>query len=102
MTQESNKKFEPPDGQTFADVAKAEAVRNDKEQKDQRDQQKEALAAAMKLADQRELVPEAREELQKFMEGQFKKQQEELSRKQQERGDRLELLYRGPPSERER
>jgi hypothetical protein len=58
------------------------------------------------LARTKKMGPEeaaaAREEMGKALEKMFKEQQERVAREQQERADRLALLYRGPPSERER
>lgn len=92
---------EKPD---YADVVRAEALRNAYEQKEMRDAQQEAMKAV--LARTEKMGPEeataAREEMCKALEAKFKEQQEKLEREQQERGDRLALLYLGTPSGRER
>jgi hypothetical protein len=86
----------------FGEVIKAEEGRNTIERATLSTQQEKALDDALKAADKRGLGPVDKEQIQKFMEEKFKERQEKLAREQRERGDRLEVLYRGPPSERER
>jgi hypothetical protein len=88
----------------YADVVRAEALRNAYELKELREEQQKAMQDVLARTDKMgpEEAAAAREEMRKALEKKFKEQQERLAQEQQERGDRLAFLYRGPPSGRDR
>jgi DNA-binding transcriptional MerR regulator len=87
---------------TWEQVDKAEELRRAKELKDQRDAQQLALKDIIKVVEKKGNDPVELEEKRRAFEEQCKRQLEAKMREQQERLDRLELLYKGPPSGRER
>lgn len=91
----------------MADQAWEQAVKNDellraKEIQDQRDTQQEALEAILKGVQRRGNDPVDRAEKIREFEEKCKQQMADKLREQQERLERLELLYRGSPFQRER
>ena len=88
----------------YADAVKAEALRNAYEWEEMRKGREKATEDM--LARTKKMGPEeaaaAREEMGKALEKLFKEQRERVAREQQERADKLALLYLGPPSERGR
>jgi hypothetical protein len=92
---------EKPD---YADVVRAEALRNAYELEAQRKVQEKAMSDAFARTDKMgpEEAAAAKEEMRRVLEAKFKEQLADKLREQQERADRLALLYLGPPSGRER
>jgi hypothetical protein len=83
-------------------AAKAEELRRVKELKDVRDGQRKALEDIKKEVEKRGNDPVELEEKRRAFEELCKKQLDAKMREQQERLERLTLLYKGPPSGRER
>jgi hypothetical protein len=87
---------------TWEQVEKAEQSRRAKELQDQREAQQLALKDMMTGVEKRGNDPVERDQIRRAFEEQCKQQLADKLREQQERMDRLELLYKGPPSGRER
>ena len=90
---------EPP---TWEEVQKAEEVRRQIELEDARRGQEKALEKEMKGLERAGADADEIMEKQKTLQARAERNMEQLRREQQERLDRLELLYKGPPSEREK
>ena len=88
--------------QAWEQVVKDNELLCAKEFQDQRDTQQEALEAILKGVTKRGNDPIERDQKLRDFEEKCKQQMADTLRKQQERADRLELLYKGPPSGRER
>ena len=86
----------------WEEVKEAELKRQALERQNQLDAQKQALADMLKAAQTAGKDKAEIDERRKAFEEIHKRQQETLARGQQERLDRQELLYKGPPSGRER
>src|SRR5207245_1315803 len=80
----------------------AELKRQEIERQNKVEAQQKALADMVKDAQKAGKEPMEIEERRKVWEELHRRQLETLAHDQQERADRLELLYRGPPSQRER
>jgi hypothetical protein len=87
---------------TWEEAKEAELKRNALEREAKQEGQQLALAHILR-DDQRAGKGKVEiEQHRKLIEEEHRQQRNDLLDKQQERFDRLELLYRGPPSERER
>jgi len=87
---------------TFEQAVQDDELRRAREIQDQCDTQQEALKAVMAAADRSGKEPPEREAIRRAFEEKCEEQQVALARQQQERFDRLKLLYKGPPSGPER
>jgi hypothetical protein len=87
---------------SWEQVVKAEELRRAKELKDVRDGQQKALEGIVKGVEKKGNDPVELEEKRRAFEEQCKRQLEQKMREQQERLDRLQVLYKGPPAGRER
>jgi hypothetical protein len=87
---------------TWEQAAKADELRRAKELQDQRDVQQLALKGIIAGVEKKGNDPVEREMQLRAFEEKCKQQLADKMREQQERLDRLELLYKGPPMGRER
>ncbi len=87
---------------TWEEVAKSEEVRRAKELEIQRVGQRKALEDIIKGVEKNGNDPVELEEKRRAFEELCKRQLEAKMREQQERLDRLALLYKGPPGGRQR
>jgi cell filamentation protein len=88
--------------QTWEQAVKDDDALRVRELQDQRDAQQEALEAILKGVTKRGNDPIEREQKLRDFEEKCKQQLTDKLREQQERLERLELLYKGPPAGRER